>query len=532
MSFRSPYPDVVVPDVSVTDHVLGDITGREGKTALIDAASGSKVTFGELRHRALRAAGGLVARGFAKGDVVALYSPNTLDYPVAFHGAAHAGGVVTTANPTYTPEELASQLRDSRARFLVTVAPLVDKATEAARRAGTVREIFTFDAAPGTTPFAELLAADELERGPDIDPARDLVALPYSSGTTGISKGVMLTHRNLVANMVQIAGCDTLCRPISDRDTVMAVLPFFHIYGLVVVMNYALWRGARLVVAPRFDLEPFLKAMQDHRVTFAYLVPPILVALAKHPLVAKYDLSNLEGIMSGAAPLGGDLAAAVEERIDCVVTQGYGLTETSPVTHMGPSQRRGQCPHDSIGPSLPNTEILIADVETGEPLGPGERGEVWVRGPQVMAGYLGQPNSTAATIDRNGWLHTGDIGIVDESGYCRIVDRVKELIKYKGYQVAPAELEAVLLTNPHIKDAAVIRSPDEEAGEVPKAFIVGDGTLTGEDVLAFVAERVSPQKKIRRVEFIDVIPKSPSGKILRRVLIDRDAQRHATEQPS
>jgi acyl-CoA synthetase (AMP-forming)/AMP-acid ligase II len=199
---------------------------------------------------------------------------------------------------------------------------------------------------------------------------------------------------------------------------------------------------------------------------------------------------------------------------------------------MGLSQRKGQCPHDSIGPSLPNTEILIADVDTGQPLGPGQRGEVWVRGPQVMVGYLGQPAATAATIDRDGWLHTGDIGIVDEAGYCRIVDRVKELIKYKGYQVAPAELEAVLLTNPHIKDAAVIRSPDEEAGEVPKAFVVSDGTLSAEDVLGFVSERVSPHKKVRRVEFIDAIPKSPSGKILRRVLIEREAQRQALEHTS
>jgi acyl-CoA synthetase (AMP-forming)/AMP-acid ligase II len=342
----------------------------------------------------------------------------------------------------------------------------------------------------------------------------------------------MLTHRNLVANLVQLKGCDGLCRPISERDTIMAVLPFFHIYGLVVVMNYGLWRGASLVVLPKFELEPFLRAMQTHRVTFAYLVPPVLVALAKHPAVAGYDLTSLEGIMSGAAPLGAGLAGAVEERLGCVVSQGYGLTESSPVTHMAPSRHRGQCPHDCVGPSVPNTEILIADTDTGQPLGPGERGEVWVRGPQVMLGYLANPAATAATIDRDGWLHTGDIGTVDAAGFCRIVDRVKELIKYKGYQVAPAELEAVLLTNPHIKDAAVIRSPDEEAGEVPKAFVVSDGGLSGEEVIAFVAERVSPHKKIRRVEFVDAIPKSPSGKILRRVLIDREAQRQGVERTS
>ncbi len=525
MIFRSPYPQVVIPNVTVTELVFADLAGREHKTALIDAGTGTKVSFGELRSSIRRAAGGLAARGLTKGDVVAIYSPNTLGYPVAFHGAAHAGGVVTTVNPTFTPEELASQLRDSRARFLVTVGPLLDKAAEAAKRTGTVREIFTFDAAPGATPFAELLEAPELEKGPPVDPAKDLVALPYSSGTTGISKGVMLSHRNIVANVVQLRGNYSLCRPITDRDTLMAVLPFFHIYGLTVIMNYALSNGAALVVLSRFDLEQFLKAMQDYKVTYAHLVPPILIALAKHPLVSQYDLSSLEGIMSGAAPLGPDVAMAVEDRIGCVVGQGYGLTETSPVTHMAPNQRRGQTAYDSIGPSLPNTEVLIADVETGQPLGPGERGEVWIRGPQVMVGYLGQTQATAATIDRDGWLHTGDIGYVDEAGYCRIVDRLKELIKYKGYQVAPAELEAVLLTNPHIKDAAVVRSPDPEAGEVPKAFVVTDGSLTTDEVIDFVAERVSPHKKVRRVEFIDAIPKSPSGKILRRVLIERDAQR-------
>jgi acyl-CoA synthetase (AMP-forming)/AMP-acid ligase II len=526
--FRSPYPDVAVPNVTITEHVFGDVARNAGlaeRVALIDGASGTTVTFGELRSRVLRAAGGFAARGLAKGDVVGIYSPNSLGYPVAFHGAAHAGGIVTTVNPTYTAEELGVQLRDCRARFLVTIGPLLDKARDAAQRAGGIEEIFTFDGAAGSTPFADLLEADELDRGPAIDPAKDLVALPYSSGTTGVSKGVMLTHRNLVANLVQLAGAYNRCRPLTSRDTVIAVLPFFHIYGLVVVMNYALWRGAKLVVLPKFDLEQFLGVMQDRHVTFAYLVPPIMVALAKHPLVAKYDLSKLEGIMCGAAPLGPEVAAAVEERLDCVVCQGYGLTEASPVTHYGPDQRRGQTPHDSIGPSLPNTEVLVADVETGRPLGHGERGEIWIRGPQVMSGYLGAPEATAATLDADGWLHTGDVGYVDEAGYCRIVDRVKELIKYKGFQVAPAELEALLLTHPRIKDAAVVRSPDEEAGEVPKAFVVGDGDLTADEVIAFVAERVSVHKKIRRVEFIDAIPKSPSGKILRRVLVDRERQR-------
>jgi acyl-CoA synthetase (AMP-forming)/AMP-acid ligase II len=524
MIFESPYPDVTIPDVPVTDHVLADVPKRADKTALIDAASGARMSFGELATSIKRVAGGLAGRGLGKGDRIAIFSPNTITYPAAFHGTAYAGGVVTTVNPTYTAEELTNQLRDSKARFLITLGPFLEKAREAADAVGGIEEIFTFDGAPGSTPFAELLAADGLAdaKRPKIEPATDLVALPYSSGTTGVSKGVMLTHRNLVANMVQLKGTDSLCRAITERDTLTAVLPFFHIYGLGVIMNYALSRGATLVVFQRFDLEQFLGAIQEHGVTFAHLVPPILLALAKHPLVDKYDLSSLEGIMSGAAPLGGELAQAVEERLGCVVGQGYGLTETSPVTHTAPNQRRGQTPYDAIGPSLPNTEIQIVDPETGQSLGPGERGEVWIRGPQVMVGYFGQPGATAATIDDEGWLHTGDIGLVDENGLCRIVDRVKELIKYKGYQVAPAELEAILLTHPSIKDAAVVRSPDEEAGEVPKAFVVSDGSLTEEDVMIFVAKHVSPQKKVRRVEFVDSIPKSPSGKILRRVLVERE----------
>ncbi|MGE0158924.1 MAG: AMP-binding protein [Gemmatimonadales bacterium] len=529
--FRSPYPDVVVPDVTITEHVFGRAAERGARTALVDGVSGTTASFGELRERVLRAAGGLARRGLAKGDVLAIHSPNTAGYPVAFHAAAHAGGVVTTVNPTYTADELATQLHDCRARFLLTVGPLLDTARHAAERAGGIDEIFTFDGAPGSTPFGELLEAPALERGPRMDPATDVVALPYSSGTTGISKGVMLTHRNLVANLVQLEGSYSLCRPLTPEDTVIAVLPFFHIYGLVVVMNYALWRGAKLVVLPRFDLEQFLGVTQDHRVTFAYLVPPIMVALAKHPLVERYDLSGLAGIMCGAAPLGAEVAEAVERRLGCIVCQGYGLTEASPVTHYGPDQRRGQTPHDSIGPSLPSTEVIVADVETGRPLGPGERGELWIRGPQVMRGYLGAPEATAATLDADGWLHTGDVGWVDASGHCRIVDRVKELIKFKGFQVAPAELEAVLLTHPRIKDAAVVRSPDEEAGEVPKAFVVRDGDLGEDEVLAFVAERVSPHKKVRRVEFVDAIPKSPSGKILRRVLVERERRGRERADP-
>ncbi len=525
MIFRSPYPDVVIPETSVTTYVLRGSQEFGGKTALIDGTTGATTSYGELADAIRRVAGGLAARGFGKGDVLGIYSPNTVEYPIAFHGAAHAGGVVTTVNPHYTPAELASQLRDAGARFLVTTSECLEKAREAADQADGIEEIFTFDDASDATPWAALKDAAELAEGPEIDPGTDLVALPYSSGTTGGPKGVMLTHRNLVANMVQLDGTESQSRGLTEDDTVIAILPFYHIYGLLVIMNWALSRGARIVVLPCFELETFLGALQDHGVTYLHLVPPILLALAKHPIVDQYDLSSLDAINSGAAPLGKELGLAVEERLGCVVGQGYGLTETSPVTHHGPNQRRGQCPHGSIGPSLPNTETQIVDVDSGEALGPGERGEVWIRGPQVMLGYLNRPDATAEALDEDGWLHTGDIGYVDENGYCYIVDRLKELIKYKGFQVPPAELEALLLTHPLIKDVAVVRSPDPEAGEVPKAFVVADGELSADDVMSFVAENVAPHKKIRRVEFVDEVPKSPAGKILRRVLVEREEGR-------
>ena len=341
--------------------------------------------------------------------------------------------------------------------------------------------------------------------------------LPYSSGTTGLPKGVMLTHRNLVANLEQIQAAF----PIEPDDTLIGVLPFFHIYGMTVIMNQGLRAGATIVTMPRFDLDQFLELIEEHSVTRAYVVPPIALALAKHPAVEGRDLSSLDVIMSGAAALGSELSEQVAERIGCQVIQGYGLTETSPVTHV--IRIEGENRPGKIGQPLPGTECRLVDPETGDDAEAGERGELWIRGPQVMAGYLNNEEATAATVDADGWLHTGDIAVVDDDGFFEIVDRLKELIKYKGYQVAPAELEALLITHDEVADVAVIGVPDEEAGELPKAFVVpaGDG-LDAEALMEWVGGQVAPQKKVRLVEEIDEIPKSPSGKILRRVLKDRE----------
>jgi acyl-CoA synthetase (AMP-forming)/AMP-acid ligase II len=272
---------------------------------------------------------------------------------------------------------------------------------------------------------------------------------------------------------------------------------------------------------PRFDLDQFLQLMQDHKISRAYLVPPVVLALVKHPHVDNYDLSPLKVITCGAAPLSKELTAACSERLDCTVNQGYGMTEMSPVTNLDGDDPESVKP-GSIGPIVPNTEAMIVDVETREPLERNQQGEYWVRGPQRMPGYLNNPEATGESIDADGWYHSGDIGYIDDDDHVFIVDRVKELIKYKGMQVAPAELEAVLLGNDGITDAAVIPSPDEEAGEIPKAYVVTNGELSAAEIMAFVAAKVAPHKKIRAVEFVDKIPKSPSGKILRRLLVERE----------
>jgi len=298
------------------------------------------------------------------------------------------------------------------------------------------------------------------------------------------------------------------------------VLPFFHIYGLVVILNFGLRCGTTIVTLPRFEPESFLKALQDWRIELAHIVPPMAVALAKHPAVQNYDLRHLETMFSGAAPLGPSVTEAVEQRLSVVVKQGYGMTEASPVTHY--SDFQGAVRPGTVGRLVPSTECRIVDVESGRDAGVGEPGEVWIRGPQVMLGYLNNIEATARTLDSEGWLHTGDIGTVDSDGYLTIVDRLKELIKVKGYQVAPAELEALLLKHPQIADAAVIPAAHEECGEVPKALVVARGNLTADEVIAFVHAQVAHYKRIHQVAFVDAIPKSASGKILRRVLVAQE----------
>src|SRR5688572_14972038 len=518
---RGPYPDVEIPETALTPLVLRRVNELPDKPALIDGPSGRTITYSQLADSIAIVAYNLKQRGFKKGEVFGILSPNCPDYAVVFHAVATLGGIVTPINPLYTKHEITHQLKDARARFLVTIPMFMQKAREAADEAG-IEELFVFGEAEGATPYSSLLVDNGRAEQVEIDPHEDLVTLPYSSGTTGLPKGVMLTHHNLVANIKQMEGLNYFF----ENDILICILPLFHIYGLVVVLNMGLYTGATIVTMPRFDLEGFLKAVQDYKVTLAHLVPPIVLALSKNPVVDNYQPLKLRTIFSGAAPLGEALTRACMDRLGCQVRQGYGMTETSPVTHSSPAPPL-EIKFGSVGVPAPNTECKIIDLETGAPLDRGEKGEVCVRGPQVMIGYLNNPEATAQTIDADGWLHTGDIGYADEDGHFYIVDRAKELIKYKGLQVAPAELEAVLLSHPSVADAAVIPYPDDEAGEVPKGIIVLKEPTDPQALLEFVAERVAPFKRIRHVEFVDKIPKSPSGKILRRVLVEMEKAKSA-----
>lgn len=520
MIFHSHYPDVTPPDLAFTPFVLQQARRLGDKPALIDGPAGRTLTYGQLADGVQRVAAGLAARGLRKGDVFAIFCPNLPEYALAFHAVASLGGILTTVNPLYTVEELAFQLRDTGARYLLTVPTFMDTARQAVAET-RIEEIFVLGDAPGATSFDTLLQTDGPPPEVAIDPRKDVLLLPYSSGTTGLSKGVMLTHYNAVAHLCQV---DAVSEPPGPDDVSLAPLPFFHIYGLILLLHRSLRRGITLVTMPRFEIEQFLQLLQDYGVKSVGLVPPIVLLLAKHPAVDKYDLSRLESIACGAAPLGGDVEEACATRLNCRVSQGYGLTEVTAAAAFSPPEperiRRG-----SAGLLLPNMECKVMDCATGAELSHNQRGELWLRGPNVMMGYFHQPEATARTLDATGWLHTGDIGYVDDDGYVYVVDRLKELIKYKGMQVAPAELEAVLLTHPAVADAAVIGSPDEDAGEIPKAFVVRKAEASAAGILAYVAERVAPHKKIRALEFVEAIPKSASGKILRRVLVEQERVR-------
>jgi acyl-CoA synthetase (AMP-forming)/AMP-acid ligase II len=486
--YRSPEPDIDIPDLTMPEYVMGSAAARGKHPAVIDNSTGETTTYAELSARVEAVAAELQDQGIAKGSVVGLVGPNSAEWAIAYHAILRAGGVVTPMNPLLTPDETERQVKKSGAELVID----------------------------DPVAFVSEVEPEAVPEDVEVDP-EDLAVLPYSSGTTGLMKGVMLTHRNLVANIEQAWNS----MPLGEEDVVVGLMPFFHIYGQTVVLNMGLAKGATIVTMPRFDLGRLLDIVEEHGVTWLHIAPPIVLALATAPQVEGRDFSTLKLVISGAAPLDAELSGRAEARIGAPIRQGYGMTEFSPVSHKSRLARVAETPPGSVGALIPNTEARLVDPETGEDVPEGEAGELWIRGPQVMRGYLDAPEATAETLVEDGWLRTGDIARIDEDGFTYIVDRLKELIKYKGYQVPPAELEAVVVSHPKVKDAGVVGVPMDDGGEAPKAFVVVDDGVDAEELMAYVAEQVAPYKRIREVEFVDEIPKSPSGKILRRVLRDR-----------
>ncbi len=483
---------------------------------------GQKISFRELDGLTNSFANALANVGVKKGDRVALYMTNRPEYLISVYGASRLGAVFTPVNPTYKEAEIVHQLNDAEVSVLVvqeSLYPLLKTVRQQLRGLKTVI-IVGRQADAGDVLFTDLIRQSSPKHPPQLQISwtEDLVALPYSSGTTGLPKGVMLTHQNLLANTIQFTSCGRL----TEQDTLLLFLPLYHIYGLMLA-NGAIYSGATQVILEAFDLAGSLALSRQYGVTLYFAVPPILIALDNYPDLSSYDLSHIRYIMVGAAPMAPEVAQRVQEKTGVRVLQGYGLTEASPITHINPVDQ-GRVKLHSVGLAVPNQEQKIVDLETGErALGVDEIGELVVKGPHVMQGYWKAPAETSHAL-RDGWLYTGDIAKIDAEGYVYIVDRKKEMIKYKGFSVAPAEVEAVLFQHEAVADCAVIGKADPEAGEIPKALVMlrpGE-EVSPEDLTEFVSSRIAGYKKIREVEFVASIPRTASGKVLRRVLIEAE----------
>ncbi len=508
---EGPYEEIPLPDL-----IMRSALEQGDKTALVDV-NGATRTYSRLISDIKKVAHLLQDHGVEKGDKVGIFAPNQIDYPAVFYGSLLAGATVTTLNPLYTAHEIATQLNDAGAVALFAYTPMRAAADEARPDIPRLRDVFPIDELP-----ALLEGVPEYFRKVSISPKEDVAVLPYSSGTTGLPKGVMLTHHNIVSNVGQ--GIAT--RFFAENLIGLWTLPLFHIYGMTVLMSASLTRGGMGVIMPRFDVQQMLELIQQHSITDLYLAPPAILAMI-NAKPERFNTSSLRVISSGAAPLPLEVGETAHRLFGCTVSQGYGMTETSPTTNTNPFER---VKLETVGPPVPDTIERIVKIGTEEDLPMGEVGELMVQGPQVMKGYWNNEAETKACLTPDRWLHTGDVGRFDDEGYLILIERMKEMIKYKGYQVAPAELEALLHEHPAVMDAAVIPKADKEGGEIPKACVilhegVEASDATAKELMAFIAGKVAPYKKIREVEFMETIPKTASGKILRRDLIQRERER-------
>jgi long-chain acyl-CoA synthetase len=506
------YPDVPL-------HALMQASARRHPNRTALKFGDRTITFAQFDEESNRLARGLRTIGLRQGDRLGLFLPNCPECELGFYAASKLGAITTPLNPSCTAREIVYQLNDAGATVLLTHERLWPVVESARQHLPGVKSIVvvgpsTNDILADVYPYRQMTASQSA--GPletEVHP-HELVALPYSSGTTGLPKGVMLTHRNLVCNHIQFSTAAGL----GPDDTYLVYLPLSHIYG-VALMGLALRSGATQIVLERFDLDTVTKLIATEKVTILYVVPPVLLALANASHLSPDGFRTLRYMLSAAAPLAPDVARRVEQRFGVPVIQAYGMTEASPDTHHSPLERE-QIRLESVGVPVADTEQRVVDVaESGQVLGPGEVGEILVRGPQVMRGYWNAPEETARALE-DGWLHTGDIGYIDADGYLYIVDRKKEMIKYKSFSIAPADLEAVLVQHPDVADCAVVGVPDAECGELPKAFVVPrtGATIDEGSLDHFVAERVAGYKRIRFFETVTAIPRTPSGKILRRIL--------------
>jgi long-chain acyl-CoA synthetase len=514
-------------NVFLHDAILAACGRNSQKTALVDTSCGRRMTYAEYGEKVEGLARGLIAAGLQPGDVVAIFLFNSWEFCVSYHAATLAGGIPTLLNPTYREREVRYQLENSGAALLITDGPNIDGINLAGLP--NLRRVFcTREQGSGSEPFTNLLkpVSSTLPQT-DQESKTTLAALPYSSGTTGLPKGVMLSHHNLVANVYQFLGPSASA--LNSEDRALCFLPLYHIYGLNVVLNPMLMLGATLVLMPRFGVPQLTQLLTEEDISTMPVVPPAMNAICQAAEAGQFPKNHkLRWVKSGAAPLAPDLARRFTELTGILVCQGYGMTEASPVTHLGSLEPELYRP-DSIGYPVAHTDCRviglengIAPMESAAEVSVGDAGELVMRGPQFMLGYWKEPEATAAVLC-DGWYWSGDIVTRDSKGFFRVVDRRKEMIKYKGFSVAPAEVEAVLLEHPAVRECGVVGRADAAAGEIPVAFIaLREGFVNckkmEDEMCAFVADRLTHYKQPREVHFVEVVPKTASGKILRREL--------------